>query len=297
MLSPFTRKLLLAFSPVILAAQTSDTASLHGHVVDQSHAPVPGVDITLTTAASPLERTARTDARGDFTITGLPVEGAYTITASKSGFAPVKQTGIALESGATANLGIQLDVAPGRTQVTVTGVPGEIRTDAPQLGDRIAGRQLQETPMLDRRITYLPLLNSANRPAINQGDIFTNQVLFTTDGAGRRQTWFDMDGSTDTDSWGRQTIFTSIPLPAVQEMTILVNSFSAEFGGGTGSAVSIVTRPGGNRLRGELLEVWRPSGTEAGALGFQLHECRERQRSYIQHAGPDRSLARRTHRA
>ena len=82
--------------------------------------------------------------------------------------------------------------------------------------------------MLDRRITYLPLLNSANRPAINQGDIFTNQNLFTTNGAGRRQTWFEVDGGTDTDSWGRQTIFTSIPLPAVQEMTVLVNSFSAE---------------------------------------------------------------------
>ena len=86
-------------------------------------------------------------------------------------------------------------MASGSTQVTVTGVAGEIRTDAPQLGDLIAGRQLQETPMLDRRITYLPLLNSANRPAINQGDIFTNQNLFTTNGAGRRQTGFEVDGA------------------------------------------------------------------------------------------------------
>src|SRR6202043_323167 len=129
---------------------------------------------------------------------------------------------------------IQLNIAPGTTQITVTGVAGEVRTDAPQLGDRIAGRQLEETPMLDRRITYLPLLNSANRPAINQGDIFTNQNLFTTNGAGRRQTWFEVDGATSTDSWGRQTIFTTIPLPAVQEFDVLVNSFSAEDGGSTG---------------------------------------------------------------
>jgi hypothetical protein len=150
----------------------------------------------------------------------------------------------------------------------VIGVTGEVRTDAPQLGDRIAGRQLEETPMLNRRITYLPMLNSANRPAINQGDIFTNQLLFTTNGAGRRQSWFEVDGSTGNDTWGRQTIFSNIPLAAVQEMTVLENSFSAEYGGSTGSAVNIVTRSGGNRLRAVLIEDWRPAATQAALSGF-----------------------------
>src|SRR5581483_4397772 len=110
-------------------------------------------------------------------------------------------------------------------------------------------------PLLNRRITYLPLLNAANRPAINQGDVFINQNLFTTNGAGRRQTWFEVDGATGNDSWGRQTIITTIPIAAVQEMSVLVNGFSAEYGGSTGSAVNIVTRSGGNRLHGELMEL------------------------------------------
>jgi hypothetical protein len=251
-----------------LLAQTPDTATIHGHILDQSRAAVSGAEVILTKAGSPLRRTAQTDQRGDFTITSLPVDGNYTIAATKAGFAPAKQAGIALEGGAAADIGIQLNVASGSSQITVTGTAGEIRTDAPQLGDRIAGRQLQETPMLDRRVTWLPLLNSANRPAINQGDIFTNQDLFTTNGAGRRQTWFEVDGANATDSWGRQTIFSTIPLPAVQEMTVLVNTFSADYGGSTGSGVNIVTRTGGNRLRGELLEVWRPSATEAALSGF-----------------------------
>ncbi len=251
-----------------LLAQTPDTATIHGHILDQTRAVVSGAEITLTRAGSPLKRTTQSDRQGDFTITTLPVDSNYTITAAKAGFGPAKLAGIALEGGAAADIGIQLNVASGSAQITVTGIAGEIRTDAPQLGDRIAGRQLQETPMLDRRITWLPLLNSANRPAINQGDIFTNQNLFTTNGAGRRQTWFEVDGSTGTDSWGRQTIFTTVPLPAVQEMTVLVNTFSAEYGGSTGSAVNIVSRTGGNRLRGELLEVWRPSATEAALSGF-----------------------------
>ena len=46
-----------------------------------------------------------------------------------------------------------------------------------------------------------------------------NQTLFTTNGAGRRQTWFEIDGATGNDSWGRQTLFTDIPQDAIEEMT------------------------------------------------------------------------------
>src|SRR5262249_54373655 len=124
------------------------------------------------------------------------------------------------------------------------------------------------TPLLSRRVTYLPLLNAANRPAINQGDVFINQNLFTTNGAGRRQASFVVDGSTGNDSWGRQTIFSTIPLAGVQEMSVLTNAFSAEFGGSTGSVVNIVTRSGGSQFHGELLELWRPSETAAALSGF-----------------------------
>ena len=149
---------------------------------------------------------------------------------------------------------MQLSVSGTQTKVTVTGVAGEIRTDQPQLGDRLSAFQMEETPLPDRKITYLPLLNSANRPAINQGDVFMNENLFTTNGAGRRQTWFEIDGSTGNDSWGRQTIFTNIPLAAVQEMDVLTNAFSAEYGGSTGSVVNIITKSGGNQLHGQVLE-------------------------------------------
>src|SRR5215472_11112295 len=173
-----------------------------------------------------------------------------------------------VRGGTAAGIAVQLDVAPGKAQITVTGVSGEVRTDAPQLGDRIFGRQLEETPMLSRKISYLPLLNSANRPAINQGDVFVNQLLFTTNGAGRRQTSFDVDGASDNDLWGRQTLFTNLPLGSVQEMTILENSFSSEYGGSTGSSVNIVTRSGVNRYRATVIEEWRPAETSASLSGF-----------------------------
>ncbi|HKD06906.1 MAG TPA: TonB-dependent receptor [Bryobacteraceae bacterium] len=249
-------------------AQTPDTVTIQGHVIDASRAPVNAVDVTVTNALTGAKRTARTDESGDFAVTGLPAGATFGVKASKEGFAPFTLNSLIPGAGATAELTLKLDVASGSSQITVTGVAGEIRTDAPQLGDRIIGQQLQETPILDRRITFYPLLDSANKPAINQGDIFTNQFLFTTNGSGRRQTSFDVDGTTGNDSWGRQTIFTNIPLAATQEISVLTNAFSAEYGGSTGAAVNIVTRTGGNRLRGQFVEVWRPAATSAALSGF-----------------------------
>ena len=257
----------LVLAPVA-SAQTPDTATIQGRVTDSSHAAVPGVEVMITSDLTGAQRSATTDDSGSFSFTGLAPAGSYEVTAHKSGFAEAKLSDITLEAGATAQLALELSVAGGETTVMVTGTAGEVRTDEPQLGDYLSATQAEETPLLNRRITYLPLLEAANRPAINQGDVFMNEDLFTTNGTGRRQTWFEVDGTNAVDAWGRQTIFSNIPLDAVQEMTVLTNAFSAEYGFTAGSVVNIVTKSGGNDFHGYVLGLWRPSDTEAHLSGF-----------------------------
>ncbi|MGH9344230.1 MAG: TonB-dependent receptor, partial [Terriglobia bacterium] len=260
--------LILSLSVPVLQSQTPDTAAIRGEVTDQTQTALPGVEITATNTLTSFKRTTQTDASGNFSLAGLPVAGSYTVTARKEGFAEAELSNVSLVGGAAAQLNIQLNVTGGRTKVMVTGTAGAIRTDEPQLGARLGAQQVEETPLINRRITYLPLLDAANRPAINQGDVFMNQDLFTTNGTGRRQTWFEVDGSNEVDAWGRQTIFTNIPLDSVEEMTVLTNAFSAEYGFTAGSVVNIVTKSGGNKYHGDLLGLWRPSATEAKLSGF-----------------------------
>jgi len=252
----------------VVVAQTPDTATIHGQVIDQSHAAVAGVQVTLTNAQSGFKRTAQTDASGGFSLSGLPVAGTYTISATKPGFSDATLDKVAFEAGTAAEINLQLNVAGGQSEITVTGVAGEIRTDQPQLGQLLEKQQMDATPLLCNRITYLPMLNAANRPAINQGDVFMNENLFTTNGAGRRQATFEVDGSTGNDSWGRQTIFSNLPRTALTEMAVLTNAFSAEYGGSTGSVINMVTRSGTNDLHGEAMELWRPAATAAALSGF-----------------------------
>lgn len=249
-------------------AQTPDVASINGQVSDQSHAAVPGVRIVVRQEATGLERSAETDASGRFAIGGLPAASGYRLTANKTGFSEAHVDDVTLAGGTTATFTLQINVAGAQAQITITGVPGEVRTDSPQLGDRLDASTVEQMPLLNRRITYLPLLNAANRAAINQGDVFMNENMFTTNGAGRRQAWFEVDGATGNDSWGRQTIFSNLPSATIGEMTVLENAFSAEYGGSTGSAINIVTRSGGAKFHGDVLELWRPAGTSAALSGF-----------------------------
>ncbi len=249
-----------------VAAQAPDTATLKGQISDQSHAAVPGAEIMLKGTLTSLERNAHSDSSGNFSLSGLAI-GQYALTVRKEGFANASQT-LTLVAGTTADLKIQLSVSAVQTQIQVTGTAGEVRSDEPQLGDRLSSAEVQELPLLNRRITYLPLVNAANHPALNQGDVFMNQDLFATNGSGRRQTSWVVDGSTGNDSWGRQTIFTNVPREAVEEMTVLENAFSAEYGATTGGVVNVVTKTGGDEYHGDLLGMWRPNGTAARLAGF-----------------------------
>ena len=259
---------LLSLLGIPLLAQTPDTATLQGTVQDATQAAVPGTHIVLTNELTGFVRQTTSDGVGGFSVSGLPVAGQYSVNATKDGFAAAIENHISVAGGSSATLRLTLRVAGETSTISVKGAATDLRVDQPQLGIYLTEQQMQETPLPGRRITYLPLLNAANRPAINQGDIFMNQNLITTNGAGRRQTWFEVDGANSDDMWGRQTIFTNIPLMAVDEMAVLTNSFSTEYGASTGSVINLVTRSGGDKFHGQLLELWRPAGTEASLAGF-----------------------------
>jgi len=259
---------LIVFLGLNLQAQTPDTAVIKGMVVDPTHAAVSGAEITITNSRSGIKRTSKTDTSGHFWVSGLSIEGDYEVTAQMDRFAVATTKAVSLVGGTAAVVNFQLSPASTKIEITVTGTAGSVRTDAPQLGDQLGKSEIDQTPLLNNRITSLPMLNAANRPAINQGDVFMNQNLFTTNGTGRRQAWFEVDGANSVDLWGRQTIFTNLPVETLQEMNVLTSPFSAEYGGSAGSAVNIVTTSGGNQYHGSIAGLFRPSATAANLSGF-----------------------------
>jgi hypothetical protein len=251
-----------------LYAQSPDTAALRGTVTGPNGQVLSGVRIVVEDEQQHALRSMETTTQGTFAAEGLPAEQLVLVRASYQGLADAATGRLMLAAGATADVRLEMQIPSVHAEVTVTGAAGEVRADEPQLGDRLAAQQMEATPLLNRRITWLPLLNAANRPAINQGDIFMNQDLITANGTGRRQTWFEIDGANGNDMWGRQTIFTNVPLDAVAGMTVLENAFAADYGFGEGAVVNMVTRSGSSRFHGDALGLWRPSEPEAKLSGF-----------------------------
>src|SRR5260370_39824369 len=72
----------------VVFAQTPDTATIQGQVTDVSRAAVPGVHIAARNQENGLERTALTDAAGNYSLPGLPVAGASYAQATIHVFHP-----------------------------------------------------------------------------------------------------------------------------------------------------------------------------------------------------------------
>jgi Carboxypeptidase regulatory-like domain len=259
---------LWALLAALAAAQTPDTAALQGMIMGPDGAPLSGVELIIEDAHHRAIRKVHTGSQGTFAAEDIPAETPLVVNATYPGFAASTSGVVVFAAGSTASLQLRMQIATAHAEVHVTGEADAVRTDEPQMGDRLTPEQMQSMPLLNRRITWLPLLNAANRPAINQGDIFMNQDLFTANGTGRRQTWFEVDGASGNDAWGRQTIFTNVPLDTIAEMTVLDNAFAADYGFGEGAVVNIVTRSGGDAYHGDLLGLWRPSAPEAKLSGF-----------------------------
>ena len=90
-----------------------------------------------------------------------------------------------------------------------------------------------------------------------------NATYFITAAGSRRTTTFMLDGASNDEGWGRQTMLATVPLGAIKEVSVLSNAFSAEFGWTSGPAMNIVTKSGTNALHGEGLYLARPGSWQA----------------------------------
>jgi hypothetical protein len=253
---------LFAFGAMSVAAQSPNTATMIVVVVDQTGAVIQDAKVSVANTATGAVREAVSGSDGSATIPALSLTGTYTVTVSKQGFGTEAHKDITLRSGEIATLKVKLMVGSQTTEVTVYGTTEGVRAD-PQIGRRLDSPTINETPILGRKVTTLPLLNSAFRQAKGTGDLFVNATYFVTGVGGRRQTTVLLDGANNDEGWGRQTAIATVPLGAIQEITILSNAFSSEFGWTSGPALNIVTKSGTNVLHGEGLFLIRPGSWQA----------------------------------
>ncbi|HYV07520.1 MAG TPA: carboxypeptidase regulatory-like domain-containing protein [Blastocatellia bacterium] len=253
---------LFAFTAAPTAVQSPNTATMIVTVVDQTGAVVKDARVSVVNIATGAERDAISGEGGSATFAALSVNGEYKVRVAMSGFTSEDVNGLTLRAGETATVKVKLVAGGGKSEVTVYGTTEGVRAD-PQIGLPLGSKQIDETPILGRKVTSLPLLNSAFRQGKGTGDLFVNATYFITGAGSRRTTTFTIDGANNDEGWGRQTAIATVPIGAVQEFGILTNAFSAEFGWTAGPALNIVTKSGTNVLHGDGIFMFRPGDWQA----------------------------------
>jgi hypothetical protein len=247
-------------------AQSPNNAALVVLVVDQTGGVVAGANVSVTNSATSAARDAVSSAEGTATFSALPLDGAYAVTVTKTGFVADEITGLRLRASEVSTVRVKLVATGGKSEVTVYGTEQGVRANS-QIGRRFDSATIDETPILGRKVTTVPLFNSAFRQGKGTGDLFVNATYFITGGGSRRATTYMLDGANNDEGWGRQTMVATVPVGAIKELSALTNAFSAEFGWTSGPALNIVTKSGANTLHGEALYLGRPGRWQAKTFG------------------------------
>jgi hypothetical protein len=226
--------------------------ALQGTVVTAEGTVVAGAEVTATHAGTGVERSAITNSRGAFSVTGLAA-GTYTVTVRAAGFTNAVQGNIELGAAAPAALRLILARAPMQSAAI------ETTADAAW----IARLPLPTRNALDF-VTFLP---GVDTPGLNRES--------TVNGMPQSTIAITFDGVNVQDSFLKtRDGFFALVTPrqdALASVTLLAATPGAEASGDGAVRISFVTRAGTSEHHGTAYWATRPPGLAGTAA---IHDRR-----------------------
>ncbi|HEX6625218.1 MAG TPA: TonB-dependent receptor, partial [Pyrinomonadaceae bacterium] len=281
-------------------AQDLDDVSVSGTVIDQHGAVVPGARVTATHAATGAARDAVTDGEGRYRLVELP-PGAYSLRVAREGFAPEETAGLELVAGRAARLDFTLRPAgldEAQTVVSERDAP-PVDTTRTVVGATLAREEIESLPTFTRSpldfvftlggVAEEPLSTrdvAEDRDASGRGSVERTATTpeeagtFSLAGGPAYSNNVTIDGLDNNDDRAARERFQP-SLEAVEEVQVITNQFSAEYGRASGGRVNLRTRGGANTLRGRAFYFFRDEALDANTwnnnrrglkrLPFQQH--------------------------
>jgi len=250
--------------PAAVQAQSGATSGqITGVVLDASDAAIASAEVTVRNSETSYQRTVTTDDSGRFIVQLVPV-GTYAIEARAGGFEPSSRE-IAVSLGASRSENFQLQVASQRETTRVTAEGSSLEPTGVPSKAVLTELQIHNLPANGRRVmSFLLLTPTATRTAFSDPDcrgisISGQQGIYTNisvDGA-------DYNSTFGGGVRGRSESAPTFAVEALQELQVIRNVFSTEFGRSTGGVVNMSTRSGTNLMRGTALYLLRDGALSA----------------------------------
>ena len=236
------------------------TAVLTGVVKDPTGALVPNVKVAAISTDTNLSRQVVTDESGTFRIAALN-PGPYRLEAEAGGFKKSTIDGIVLEVGQQSRVDVEMQVGDITQTVEVTGHASVVNTESNLIGGVINQSRVVSLPLNGRNFMELTTLTAGIAEGTGSAAI-VNKRAPTAAGMPHQDNNYQLDGADN-----KEAFFNSWNLgpsvDAIQEFSIQVGQYSAEFGSGGGAVINVVTKSGTNQLHGAAWEFLRNNEFDA----------------------------------
>ena len=247
--------------------------TIAGDVVDPTGGAVTGARVLIRDQETGTVRELITAEGGTFSAPSIPV-GAYSMTISHDGFAPLQRTDIGLAVGQGIHLHLTLSVGGANETVSVVDTPQVVDLSTQQSQGLVGERQVKELPLNGRSYDQLIELNPATVSYTTErsGGVGTSNSsvgnMFSVSGRRPQDNLFLLNGVEYT---GASLINVTpggtsgqlLGVDAVREFNVVSDTYGANYGKRTGAQISIVTASGGNALHGSVYEFLRNSALDA----------------------------------
>jgi carboxypeptidase family protein/TonB-dependent receptor-like protein len=250
------------------AAQTSN-GTVSGTITDKSGGAVTNATVKVSSLDRGGEsRSATTDGAGTYRVGSL-LPGRYKISIEAPGFAATVINDLEVRASLEANASAVLEVTTVTSTVTVEANVGqELQTQSGEISGNLSTAEVVNLPYFSGN----PLELLLTEPGVQESsarDAFTsNGIGFSANGARPRGNNFLLDGQDNNDSQITGQAVQTVNHEAIGEVTVILNSSSAEFGRGGGAIANEVYKGGTNVWHGSGWDIIQPSKLAAIDAGY-----------------------------
>jgi Carboxypeptidase regulatory-like domain/TonB-dependent Receptor Plug Domain len=262
---------ILLVRPAFVLGQAQNTGMVAGNVFDTSHSVISGATVTLTSEDRGNVYKIMSNGQGEFTFNDVPV-GSYTLEVNSPGFSAFISRHVVLDSDTRLRIDSTLKPGTVDSQVEVTANPTSVDTEGATVGQVLDNQLVENLPIDGNNVValaaLLPGVTDVSAPTT-----FTDEnggATFSANGARGNSNLFLFDGLL----WNNLYLNTGINYPnhaALNQVSVQLNNYSAQYGRSAGSVFNVVSKSGGNKTHGEIFFHYHDA-TLTDASNFFTHK-------------------------
>ncbi|MBM3788081.1 MAG: hypothetical protein FJW30_27365, partial [Acidobacteria bacterium] len=237
----------------------SATGVIEGRVVDATGAAIADATVKIDNRRTGVQQATVSNSQGSF-IQPYLIPGEYRVSVEKTGFDKQVISEIRLSVNQTVTIEIPLKVGSVNQTVEVNASAAQLQTTTSSVSTVLTNKAMLDLPLNGRNPLALATLvpgvipGGGSTPWLSGGRNASSEI--TIDGA----SIIVPENNVSIQDTGYQPI-----VDTVEEVAVITNSLSAEYGRTGGGVISVATKAGTNAFHGSAFNFLRNSKIEANS--------------------------------